>query len=46
MRSRANIPENAKILLYAGRISPEKNIPLLVEFMKILAKDRKTITGF
>ncbi len=41
MRERANIPENAIILLYAGRVSPEKNIPLLVDFMKILAKDEK-----
>lgn len=39
MRDRAGIPENAKILLYAGRISPEKNIGLLVDMMKILAKD-------
>ena len=39
MRERAGIPENAVILLYAGRISPEKNIGLLVEMMKILAKD-------
>ncbi len=41
MRSRAKIPENSKVLLYAGRISPEKNIPLLVDFMKILARDTK-----
>ena len=34
-----NLPENAKILLYAGRISPEKNIKLLPELMKILAND-------
>jgi Glycosyltransferase len=39
MRERAGIPENAVILLYAGRISPEKNVELLVEMMKILAKD-------
>lgn len=39
MRKRANIPENAIILLYAGRISPEKNIALLPDFMEILAKD-------
>lgn len=41
MRERAGIPENTIALLYAGRISPEKNIPLLVDFMKILAKDEK-----
>ena len=39
MRERAKIPENAVVLLYAGRISPEKNIELLPEMMKILAKD-------
>jgi glycosyltransferase involved in cell wall biosynthesis len=39
MRERASIPENSIILLYAGRISPEKNIGLLVEMMKILSKD-------
>lgn len=39
MRELAGIPENAIILLYAGRISPEKNIGLLVEMMKILSKD-------
>ena len=41
MRERAGIPENAIILLYAGRISPEKNIGLLVEMMKFLAQDSK-----
>jgi len=35
----AGVPEDAVLLLYAGRISPEKNIPLLIEMMKILAKD-------
>jgi glycosyltransferase involved in cell wall biosynthesis len=39
MRERAAIPEDAIVLLYAGRISPEKNVGLLVEFMEILAKD-------
>jgi glycosyltransferase involved in cell wall biosynthesis len=39
MRQKANIPENSIVLLYAGRISPEKNIGLLPDFMKILAKD-------
>ena len=41
MIKRAGIPENAKVLLYAGRISPEKNIGLLVELMEILAKDTR-----
>jgi len=39
MRQTANIPENSIVLLYAGRISPEKNIELLPELMEILAKD-------
>jgi alpha-1,6-mannosyltransferase len=29
------------ILLYAGRLSPEKNIPLLVEMMRALARDAR-----
>ena len=41
MRERAKIPENSVVLLYAGRISPEKNIGLLPDFMEILAKDTK-----
>jgi glycosyltransferase involved in cell wall biosynthesis len=41
MRERANISERAIVLLYAGRISPEKNIGLLVEMMKILAPDKE-----
>lgn len=36
---KAGIPEDSVILLYAGRISPEKNIGLLVEIMKVLAED-------
>ncbi|HSU25817.1 MAG TPA: glycosyltransferase [Pyrinomonadaceae bacterium] len=39
MRERAGIPEDAVTLLYAGRISPEKNVGLLVDLMKDLAKD-------
>lgn len=42
MRRRANIPENAVVLLYAGRISPEKNIKLLPDLMAILAQDAET----
>ncbi len=41
MRQKANIPENAIILLYAGRISPEKNISLLPDLMAVLAKDEE-----
>jgi glycosyltransferase involved in cell wall biosynthesis len=39
MRERAAIPDSAIILLYAGRISPEKNIGLLIDFMEILGRD-------
>jgi glycosyltransferase involved in cell wall biosynthesis len=39
MHERAGIPDDAIILLYAGRISPEKNVGLLVDTMKILASD-------
>ncbi len=41
MRAAAKIPENSIVLLYAGRISPEKNVGLLVEMMKFLAQDSK-----
>ncbi len=33
--------ENAKLLLYAGRISPEKNVHLLPAIMKILAQEKE-----
>lgn len=39
MRERAGIPADSIVLLYAGRISPEKNIELLVDVMSELAKD-------
>jgi glycosyltransferase involved in cell wall biosynthesis len=39
IRERVGIPANSIVLLYAGRISPEKNIGLLVEMMRVLAKD-------
>jgi glycosyltransferase involved in cell wall biosynthesis len=35
-----NIPESAKVLLYAGRISPEKNVQLLPEIMSLLGNDK------
>jgi glycosyltransferase involved in cell wall biosynthesis len=41
MRETAKIPASSIVLLYAGRISPEKNINLLVEMMKFLAQDSK-----
>ena len=40
MTERAGIPDDAIVLLYAGRISPEKNIGLLVDLMRILAADK------
>lgn len=39
MIERSGVPETATLLLYAGRISPEKNIGLLVDTMRILAKE-------
>jgi glycosyltransferase involved in cell wall biosynthesis len=42
MRELANMPPNSFVLLYAGRISPEKNIELLPKVMEILAKDEST----
>lgn len=41
MRERGGIPESSVALLYAGRISPEKNIGLLPALMEVLAKDQK-----
>ncbi|MDQ3180573.1 MAG: glycosyltransferase [Acidobacteriota bacterium] len=39
LRENGFTAEDAKLLLYAGRISPEKNIRLLPEIMKVLAQD-------
>jgi glycosyltransferase involved in cell wall biosynthesis len=36
INARFGIPSNAKVLLYAGRLSPEKNIALLPEIMSEL----------
>ncbi|MEZ5346664.1 MAG: glycosyltransferase [Pyrinomonadaceae bacterium] len=36
MVEKAGIPKDAVIILYAGRISPEKNVGLLPDFMEIL----------
>lgn len=41
MAERADVPADSVLLLYAGRISPEKNIGLLVEMMKILARSEE-----
>ncbi|MBK9154259.1 MAG: glycosyltransferase [Chloracidobacterium sp.] len=40
IRQAAGIPDDSIALLYAGRLSPEKNIGLLVEMMKLLSQDR------
>ena len=34
--------QRTKILLYAGRLSPEKNLPLLIEMMERLASDERS----
>ncbi|MBX7174078.1 MAG: glycosyltransferase family 4 protein [Pyrinomonadaceae bacterium] len=41
MRQKAGIPPDSIVLLYAGRISPEKNIGLLLDLMKVLAQDER-----
>lgn len=33
---RYNLPDHVRLVLYAGRLSPEKNVVLLLEIMKIL----------
>ena len=35
----AGVPDDATLLFYAGRLSPEKNVGLLFDTMKILAAD-------
>ena len=37
----AGVPENAVVLLYAGRISPEKNVRLLPALMERLSAERE-----
>jgi len=39
MRERAGLPPDSIVLLYAGRISPEKNVGLLVDLMTIVSRD-------
>lgn len=38
---RAGGTDASVLLLYAGRVSPEKNVPLLVDLMRELARDRE-----
>ncbi len=40
IREEVGIPQAAKILFYAGRLSPEKNIGVLIELMEVLSKDK------
>jgi glycosyltransferase involved in cell wall biosynthesis len=40
MLAEAGFPVDAKILLYAGRLSPEKNIQLLPSIMRLFANDK------
>ena len=42
-REKYNIPENAKILLYLGRLGKEKNIIQLLDYFKQLVKDKDDI---
>ncbi|MEP7213086.1 MAG: glycosyltransferase [Acidobacteriota bacterium] len=37
MLARYGLPANAKVLLYAGRLSPEKNVDILPDIMRTLA---------
>jgi 1,2-diacylglycerol 3-alpha-glucosyltransferase len=42
-RARWGVPENAFVLLYAGRVAPEKNIPLLLEMLAEVAKEQPDV---
>jgi glycosyltransferase involved in cell wall biosynthesis len=39
MIEKAGISKDAVVILYAGRISPEKNVGLLADFMELLARE-------
>ena len=36
---KSNAPADGTLLLYAGRLAPEKNLPLLIEMMQVLDRD-------
>jgi glycosyltransferase involved in cell wall biosynthesis len=38
--SRAGVPDDAVLLFYAGRLSPEKNVGLLLDLMVKMSKDK------
>lgn len=40
IRARWAVPDDALVMLYAGRIAPEKNIPLLLETLARVIRDR------
>lgn len=40
IRQEIGIPPESKIIFYAGRLSPEKNIKVLIELMEVLKKDQ------
>jgi glycosyltransferase involved in cell wall biosynthesis len=40
IREEIGIPQDSKIIFYAGRLSPEKNIKVLFEMMQVLAEDQ------
>ena len=43
IRKKHQLPSDAKILLYSGRLSAEKNVPFLLEaFQSILAQEKNT----
>jgi len=42
-RKRHNLPSTAKILLYTGRVSAEKNIPFLLKAFKTIRQEEKEV---
>jgi len=38
LRAHLRLPENARLLVYAGRFTPEKNLPLLIEAVRKLGR--------
>lgn len=39
IRDKIGIPQDSRIIFYAGRLSPEKNIGVLIEMMEVLSQD-------
>jgi len=40
IREEIGIPQDAKMIFYAGRLSPEKNIGVLIDMMDVLSQDQ------